>query len=198
MRVVIYCSKCNIEPWADIMWCFHIKLLKIYLGRLDLLLKQCATYINWVDMEHSKAMSVVSRGRIAVEIAQVFCKKHRSQAVQLALALNTVEIMWKSPSVAAGLHRELRKERQQERLAFRCSSLGQSNWQKRVSLMYSGYEVQVSLLFCLLIRVKLRSALYAHHFSYHRVYQLLQVSLWWFLFVCGTWSQSYVQGCISL
>ena len=122
MGVFSYCSKYNVEPWADTMWWFHIKLPKIDLGQLDFLLKECAAYIRWVDMEHSKAMSVVSRGRIAVEIAQAFCKGHHSQAVQLALALNTVEIMWKSPFVAAGLHRDLRKERQQERLVFRFSS----------------------------------------------------------------------------
>ena len=53
----------------------------------------CAAYVKWVDVEHQKSMSVVNRELLAVEIAQAFCEEHRSQAVQLALALNLMEVM---------------------------------------------------------------------------------------------------------
>ena len=71
-----------------------------------------------------KAMSVVNRGLVAVEVAQAYCEGHRSQAVQLALALNLIEVMWLQPSVAAGLQSELSRERQLERLSFKPSCLG--------------------------------------------------------------------------
>ena len=53
-----------------------------------------------------------------MEISKAFCDGHRSQAVQLVLALNLVEVMWLQPVVAASMQRELRGERQLEKLSY--------------------------------------------------------------------------------
>ena len=122
-----YCTRRGIEPCIDysLSWydCAHA-IPKIDLGRLGLLLKECAVYVKWVDMEHLKAIIVVDRGLVAAEIAQAYCEGYCSQAVQLALALNLIEVMWLQPSVAAGLQSELSRERQLERLSFKLSCLG--------------------------------------------------------------------------
>ena len=126
MGEIRHCMRYGNEPCINsLSWYGSANdIPKIDLGRLGLLLEECAVYVKWVDMEHLKAMSVVNRGLVAVEIAQAYCEGHRSQAVQLALALNLIEVMWLQPSVAAGLQRELRRERQLERLSSSLSCLG--------------------------------------------------------------------------
>ena len=126
MRVISFCTRYDVKPCSNSLswYCYDNNIPKIDLGRLGLLLEECAVYVKWVDMEHLKAMSVVNRGRIAVEIAQAYCEGHCSQAVQVALALNIVEVMWLQPSVATGLQRELRRERQLERLSYSLSYSG--------------------------------------------------------------------------
>ena len=122
-----YCTRRGIEPCIDysLSWYGYANdIPKIDLGRLGLLLEECAVYVQWVDMEHLKAMNVVNRELVAVELAQAYCEGHRSQAVQLALALNLIEVMWLQPSVGAGLQSELNKERKLERLSLRLSCLG--------------------------------------------------------------------------
>ena len=116
-----HCARYGEKPCGNILswYCYANHIPKIDLGCLGLLLEACAVYVKWVDTEHLKAMSVVNRGRIAMEIAQAYCEGHPSQAVQLALALNVVEDMWLQPSVAAGLQRVLRRDRQLERISYR-------------------------------------------------------------------------------